>query len=263
MDKDNYLSLKDRFDNYIRQFVAKNKKMSQNFQVKIDHTGQVCQLIKDIGRSEKLSEEDLRLAEITALFHDIGRFEQFKEFGTFADAKSENHAELGIRILKENRTLEMIPPAMNDLIIRVILYHNRRFLPEGETDQCLFYSKLLRDADKLDILRVVTKYYKEKSMGKDNEAIELDLPDAPVLSEPICLDVEAGKVPDYRDMRSLNDFKVVQLAWVYDLNYKRSFEILKQRRFLEQIRDVLPDLPRVNSIFLNVFNYLENRIASE
>lgn len=258
-----FQNLKTWFDNFIQQFRNDNQKFSKNIQVKIDHTQYVCQLIRDIGSSEKLSEEDLRLAEIMALFHDIGRFEQFKKYGTFADAKSENHAELGIRILKENQVLKDLDQATGDLIMRVISYHNRRSLPDKESNQCLFYSKMLRDADKLDIFRVVTEYYYEKSLGRKNEAIELDLPDTPELSEQIFMDFEAGRVPDYKDMRSLNDFKVVQLSWVYDLNFKRSFEILMQRKYLEQIRNALPNLPRVDSLFKKVSDYTQKRIASE
>jgi hypothetical protein len=71
-----------------------------------------------------------------------------------------------------------------NLLLSVILYHNRAELPEDETEGCLFFAKLLRDADKLDIWRVVTDYYHNKN-GHQNSSIELDLPDIPEISDEV------------------------------------------------------------------------------
>ena len=45
----------------------------------------------------------MRIAEAVALLHDVGRFEQYKRYGTFNDRKSVNHAALGVEIMKKNR----------------------------------------------------------------------------------------------------------------------------------------------------------------
>ena len=55
---------------------------------------QVCKEILNIGEQIELNNDELRLSEVIALFHDIGRFEQYAHYKTFVDRKSENHAEL-------------------------------------------------------------------------------------------------------------------------------------------------------------------------
>ena len=49
-----------------------------------------------------LSEEDILLAELIGLLHDIGRFEQIKNYHTFLDKESIDHAEYGNKILFED-----------------------------------------------------------------------------------------------------------------------------------------------------------------
>ena len=52
----------------------------------------------------------------------------------------------------------------------------------------MFYPKLIRDADKLDIWKVVTNYYNDKKGGK-NKALELDLPESQGFSERVIQDL--------------------------------------------------------------------------
>jgi hypothetical protein len=60
------------------------------------------------------------------------------------------------------------------------------------------------------------------------------------------------------DLETLDDFKLLQLAWVYDLNFPRTFEIVKERKYLEKIRQALPkDSRRVAEIYKHVQDYLE------
>jgi hypothetical protein len=39
------------------------------------------------------------------------------------------------------------------------------------------------------------------------------------------------------DIKTLNDLKLLQMGWAYDLNFPRSFRLLSERRYLETIRD--------------------------
>ena len=55
-----------------------------------------------------LSGEALYMAETAALLHDIGRFEQFHRYKTFSDARSEDHAALGVDAIKEEGLLQSI-----------------------------------------------------------------------------------------------------------------------------------------------------------
>ena len=88
--------MKAWFDEYRHRFDSDDSTLQENIDLKAEHTRRVCEAIRDIGRSLCLSEEDLCLAEACGLLHDIGRFEQYRQYRTFADYKSQNHATLGV-----------------------------------------------------------------------------------------------------------------------------------------------------------------------
>jgi len=79
--------------------------LQRNVILKEKHTRRVCKEILAIGKGLGLGEEDLGLAELVALFHDVGRFSQYAKYGTFADNKSEDHAALGTKVLREEGVL--------------------------------------------------------------------------------------------------------------------------------------------------------------
>jgi len=254
--------LKRWFEEYADGFHTEGPEHDRNIDLKIEHTRRVCTEILDIGRSLHLDNKDLRLAEVIALFHDLGRFEQYDRYGTFNDLKSEDHARLGAKILNNSAVLEGIHRDTQELILRVVRHHNGRTLPENETTDCLFFTKLLRDADKLDIFRVVTDHYRKKH-GTRNGSIELDLPDAPNVSEEVCADLKAGRIVKMASLRTLNDFKLLQMAWIYDVNFPRTFQLIRDRGYLEVIRNALPQSETIADIYGTVWAYLEAHCTTE
>ena len=73
--------------------------------LKIEHTYRVCGLCQQIARSLDLPEEEVDIAWLTGLLHDVGRFEQQRVYGTFTDADSIDHAKYGVRSGKRNTDL--------------------------------------------------------------------------------------------------------------------------------------------------------------
>ncbi|MBW1803041.1 MAG: HD domain-containing protein, partial [Deltaproteobacteria bacterium] len=185
--------LKVWFEDYIRRFSSDDPIIQENMDLKAEHTRRVCEAIMDIGGSLDLSREDLCVAETSGWLHDVGRFEQFRRYRTFIDDKSEDHALLGVKVIQANRVLDGLDPATADIIHRVVRYHNRAALPPGEKDRCLFFLKLLRDADKVDIWRVVTESY-QKAGNNRNRTIELDLPDVDRVSDPVYEAMMNGRI---------------------------------------------------------------------
>jgi hypothetical protein len=231
--------LKAWFAEYLRRFASEDPVLQENLDLKAEHTRRVCEAARDIGRSVDLSEEDLCLVEASALLHDIGRFEQYRRYRTFADHKSENHAELGVKVIKTNRVLEPLDSAAAHIILRVVEGHNRSALPVGEEERCLFFLKLIRDADKIDIWRVVTEYYRHAAT-KRNRSIELDLPDLDRVSTSVYEALMKGKLVQMSDLQTLQDFKLLQIGWIYDVNFRRTFQIVQENKYLETIRNALP-----------------------
>jgi len=98
---------------------------------------------------------------------------------------------------------------------------------------------------------VVTDYYHQKN-GKRNGAIELDLPDTPGFSEEVYQDLMNKRIVDIKHVKNLNDFKLLQIGWIFDINFNITMEAIKSRRYLEMIRDVLPKSEKIQLIFENL-----------
>ncbi len=247
--------LKAWFAAYVAGFTSENAELQRNFDLKKEHTSRVCMEIVGLGRQLGLSSEQLRLAEITALFHDLGRFEQYARYGTFADSRSVDHAQLGIDILRDNKVLARLEDGVRDLVLCTIGWHNRAALPDQADATCLFFARLLRDADKLDIWRVVTDYYRQDN-PTPNAALELGMPDTPAVSDAVAADLLAGRIVNISQVQTLNDLKLLQVGWVYDLNFPPSFRRLRDKGYLDIIRASLPETETVSRIFAAVTSRL-------
>jgi len=200
----------------------------------------------ELTEHEKLYTQDKRRSEIMALFHDVGRFEQYNKYKTFADKKSVSHARLGVEVLKKYDTLAMLESGDRNLIYAAIEFHSVKDLPCNESDQYLFFSKLLRDADKIDIYKIVTEYYVS---DEENETIGLDLPDNDTACDKIIESILKRESVDHKHMTSLNDFKLLQMAWVYDLNFDLSKEIVRRNNYLDIIHSTMPKLPNIEKAY--------------
>lgn len=227
------------FAGYAARYCTGDPVHDEPVKLKQVHTERVCGEILALGKALRLSENDLLLAETMALFHDLGRFEQYARYGTFQDAASENHAGLSLKELARHGVLTDCSRQEQLLITKSIAVHNVRTLPLKGDDRRLFFARLLRDADKLDIWRVFIDYYEEADKGL-NATIIWGLPDNQTVSAKILQALAQGKMADTRHMAGLNDFKLLQISWVFDLNFKPAFEAVRERRYVERIADVLP-----------------------
>jgi putative nucleotidyltransferase with HDIG domain len=245
------------FENYVNGFLSGETESDINVELKKYHTIRVRDAIIDIGKSINLHEDDMYIAEACAILHDIGRFEQHKKYGTFADSKSENHAALGVKIIREYDVLWDFPVKCKDIILQSVGCHNMATIPAGFKPDSLEFLKLIRDADKIDILYVVTEYYMTSESGS-NRVLELHLPDTETISDEVFKPLSNGRIAQVKDLRSLNDFKLYQMGWVYDLNYRRSMQIIRERKYLEKLRAALPaESSRADQIYNITSNYLD------
>jgi putative nucleotidyltransferase with HDIG domain len=259
LSEENLNKLKAWFRQYVQSFYSSDPHVQQAMVLKEEHSLRVCKEILNICRMLNLSDNDLRLAEAMALFHDIGRFEQFTRYQTFADKKSENHAELGVNILQKEKILATVDETTRDLILKTVSYHNRLSIPAEESPVCIYFSRLLRDADKLDIFELVSTYYYIDNAER-SAAVELYLPDTPDISEDVLANLEEGKMANIHDMKSLNDFKLLQMAWVYDINFQPTFQMIHERGYLKKIRDTLPASARIDQVYTGLLSHLEKKI---
>ena len=259
MNREMVKEYRDWFDDYVRSFRSEDREFQQNIEMKEKHTLRVCDEILALSEELELYNGDLLLAEVLALFHDIGRFEQYARYRTFVDRDSEDHAALGVKILEENDVLVGVDDRSRNLSLRSISYHNRAALPREETEECLFFTKLLRDADKLDIWKVVTDYYRRKDRRR-NVAIELGLPDTAGISGKVYESLMRKEIVDAGHLNNLNDFKLLQVGWIYSINFAPTFARIEERKYLNIIRGYLPRTEQIENIFLVVQAHLDRFI---
>jgi len=159
---------------YVRRFDAGDADLRRNMRLKEAHTLRVCKEAASIARALAISPEDLRLTEALVLLHDVGRFVQYARYRTFADRLSENHALLGLKILRQEKVLCRLSARSHQILRRAIRYHNQAEIPPVRDRRVLFFARLLRDADKLDIWRLMIDY-SNSPPGRKNHAIAIGL----------------------------------------------------------------------------------------
>lgn len=248
--------MKSWYTTYSQSFLTADLRFNQNIQLKIDHTLRVIIAIEDIANHQIFTSNEMEIARIIALFHDLGRFQQFLKYNTFADKKSVNHAHLAVKILQDKDVLSILPENEQKLIISAINYHNVAQIPTNLSDQELIFTKLIRDADKIDIYKVVCDHYQNPDPTFSN-TIELGLPNSQFISDEVFNSIMNDQLVKHDDLSSVTDFKILQLAWVFDLNFPRSFEILKERRYIDILNHTLPQTEKIVQIYNKINHFLK------
>jgi HD superfamily phosphohydrolase YqeK len=251
-------SLEAWFASYCASFRSVDAEVQRNFDLKEVHTRNVCEAARLIAQGG--TERRQMLAQVAALCHDLGRFPQYQEFRTFLDSESLNHAQLSAQILKQSSLLDFLPKGERDSVYFAVRLHNVFQIPAGlpaETEDLL---RLVRDADKLDIWRVFTEYFFAPESERASAA-GLGFPDLPECSPEVLEAVGAGHMVQLSMLKSLHDFKLLQLSWVYDINFLSTLRLIKERGILEQLAATLPRDAAVLAILDRVRSYLEQRLA--
>lgn len=248
------------FDDYIAGFYGDDEYVNANLKLKEQHSKRTCHEMLCLAKELGLDTNRRRTAEAIALLHDIGRFEQFIKYRTYNDPRSVNHCLLGLNVLKKTNALNGIDEPEKESIEKAIEYHGLKELPSDLDGECLLFSKLIRDADKLDIFYVVIDYYAQYRNNPQEFKLEMELPDEPEYSAEVVKEILGGRRIDYSRLRTWNDMKLLQLSWVYDVNFTATLERIKERRFLETLIDFLPKTEDIEKIKEKIFGYVDSRI---
>ena len=216
------------FNKYVSNFNPDEGRIK----LKIDHIKRVAKKCNEIAQNLKLNENEIRLAETIGLFHDIGRFEQAKIYNTFSDKDSVNHAELSVKVLFEENLIEKfkIDRKYYDIIKVAILNHNKNKIEDGLTEEELLYSKIIRDADKLDIYYTICNYDFESIFWYQKF-------DCNEISDTIMQQFINSHSINYADIKSNADQILIFYAYIYDFYYDFSLQYLKRKRYINTFTD--------------------------
>ena len=161
MDQNQLDRFKRWFDDYSNRFLGSDEYVNANLKLKQEHTKRTCQEIVLLAEELALDANQVRIAELIALFHDVGRFPQFAEHRTFHDPRSVNHCQLGVDVLNREGILDSLRDEERQWVETAVRYHGCKTLPSELTGLTLLFCKLIRDTDKIDIFRVVLEAYRQ------------------------------------------------------------------------------------------------------
>lgn len=215
-----------------------------------------CLLVMDEAREQALelglSPRLVTLATAAGLVHDTGRFPQYQRYRTFRDADSANHAILGAIALARHHSLAELPARDRRLVRLAVVVHNRRAVPpavaSGYDPEARTLARIVRDADKLDIARVMLEHFKTPDGQDKDDVVFLGLPDIPDRYNPVFLhDIEAGRIGRYEAMGTVNDFALLLLSWINDMAFPRTRRLFFERGHVRDLFAALPDLPALDA----------------
>lgn len=215
-------------------------------QLKITHSLEVLKNAERIIAGEGITGKSTHLCRLAALYHDIGRFPQFARYATFNDRESTNHGRLGVLTLRELN----LPghTSVNDWrIIRfAVAQHNLKEIRAGLPKALRTPTMLVRDADKLDIFRVMIEHF---SSDNPDPVVTHGFKDKPgEYTDAVYASVMEKKISDYRLIQCANDFKLLIIGWLFNLHFSTSLKLLIQNGTINRIFSFLPKDVKIQAL---------------
>lgn len=243
--------LEKAFDNYISNYDMNVKQI----RFKYHHSYRVKELMKKLALDLNLSKKEIELAEVIGLLHDIGRFEQIKKYGDCSDVKTGiDHAdESCIYLFDEGHIKDFYDDEKYYEIIKdAIKNHNKYIIDKKLSGKSLLFTKMIRDTDKIDIYRVISEEY---TYTYDTKEISKEVLDT----------FNKKKTIDTHLRKSKTDTIYTYFAFIYEINFKESYKILKNGKYLEKLIPIITptedSVEEFEKLKEKVLNYVNKKAA--
>ncbi len=235
----------DVFDNFAMKYDLNEKMLAYKY----NHSYRVVHQAEEIARSINLEEEDKDIASFIALVHDISRFKQWTEYKSFNDNETFDHGDDAIKVLYDDKLIDkfIVNREYDSVIKKAIKYHNKAAIDEDNmTIKEKLHSKIIRDADKLDILYSFST----------NRLLELEEDDNEISNKVRTSFMKHNNVLS-SDCNNKNDKIVLMMSLVFDLNYKYSKERVYNENYINKMYSGLKHKDIFKEFVDEVNNYLE------
>ncbi len=211
--------------------------------LKVKHILRVSQNCKLLAKNLNLNDEQVKLAELIGLFHDIGRFEQVRLYNTFSDKDSGlDHAAYSLKVLYDDGLINRFlgTNKYDDVIKKAVFNHNKARIDESIDGEALIFSKIIRDADKLDIYRVINEDFENVSMS--NKLMNCFIND---------------RFINYKDIKTNADLIYVFYGYIYDFNFPYCLKIIRDNKYLEKFYNRIKETFKSENINRNTEKILD------
>jgi len=253
MTENSRLFLIDWFEQYVNRYRDAEGVLPTALELKYRHSRRVAENARLIARGLGLEKAGVFLTEGCGLLHDIGRFNQYKRYGSFSDAITVDHGRTGRQTLEDEGLSGMIYAGDWTRMAFAVEYHNRKAadIPADIPADAERLLKLIRDADKLDIMDLVLE-----SVTRDGFR---DLPDmlphirvSRELTSAVMDEVMKTKTVSTGRLTTVGDFLVMLASWFYDLNYAPAKRLAVSRNIIGRLERELPDTGTVRELLNDI-----------
>lgn len=248
------------FQKYVSHYNPEDGKVH----LKIIHTYHVADLAKMIAEDLHLSEEDIQLAQLIGLLHDIGRFEQVRRYHDFRDFLTVDHADLGVEVLKENDLIRSFIPddQYDELIYKAIYNHNKYAIETGLDEHTLLHARIIRDADKTDIYRVKIEDPLEDALPFTVSQMENS-----TVSDSVYEEFFKEKSIHTGIRKTPADTLISTCAMLYDYNFNPGLQYVRKHHYIEKMmhRFTIKDeesVKKLNQVEEYALSYIDKRLSS-
>ena len=196
------------------------------------HSLRVMEESKKVAKALKLNKEEIELAELIGLLHDIGRFEQYNRENEQCNEMLLDHANLGVEVLVKD---DYIKKYIDDkhyipIILKAIKNHNKLEIEDDLNEEELLYAKIIRDADKLDIFYEGVEIYWNTKKEKEN--IENSKISSKI-EEQLKNEKQVKKLGNEKN--DTVDSLLILLSYIYDINFRETLEIIDKENYVNKI----------------------------
>ena len=239
----------EQFTEYVSNYDMDN----YDIKYKYNHSIRVEKICEALASLLILNEEDTYIIKTIGLLHDIGRFEQLKLIGKYSDSEFD-HAAYGAMILFKDGLIEKfnIDAKYYDIIEFAIRNHNRYQIEDIDDERKIFFAKLIRDADKLDILDAYT-YLHAYSLADINEDV----------TNEVAIQFKKHESINKKIKKTQGDRLLLILSFIYDINFIESLKIISEQKYLDELYNQIKNNEKYKEYFECVKDYIQERIDTD
>lgn len=237
--------MKEAFNKYVSNYDLNNK----DIKIKYDHSYRVMALSKKYATLLNWDKDDIELATVIGLLHDIGRFEQLKVYNTYDDSKSIDHAHYGVIELFENGHIKEFWQNEKDydIIKFAIENHNKYEIAKTNNHKALQHAKLIRDTDKIDILHIMGYLKKSNNFSKNK-----------IVSSIVKDNIYHHKSTKFQDINTRNDKILCYYSYAFNIYNTICLEELEKN--LTEYANYIDPNKNLDNYYQEIIKYITKRL---
>lgn len=239
------------FEQYVRKYDMNNV----NIKARYFHSLKVMEIARDLATGLNIfDEEEIAVCELVGLFHEIGNFSRTPNY--HIDEDDDDSSDKAIEVLFNKGLLrEITKDNKYDNTIKMAIYaYDKDGFPVDIDEKSKHICAILKDAHNLDTFRLFINYpYIDTRIRAYPNGLVYD-------------SFKKFKTISPRMRENSSDGVLIVLSKMYSFNYKYSYYLLKQNKYVDKIIDSLTfDNDEIKDFYSKITmvlnNYIDKRIG--